>query len=944
MYDNKINTLVLLLLLFTGFLSFGQEGIVSGTVNDSDGLPLPGCVIQVKGTDIGASTDFDGNYTIKCAVGDVLVFSYVGFNDWEATVTAEMLEGDSQTVAGVRVKPILSDAYSQMLQETTDSTKVGFVKKNISLMYTNSGGNNYPKLENIKDIKIDDKKVKVINFRENVGYEITYNGTVSWLSITKHTLPQLQTTYAQGRLSNGSNQYFGPEDNEVFSYGPSVTSLTFDNTINLYDSNGNIVGGTGSNLLPYQNTLFTTGKRLSNNLKFRVANDVHDASVSIRRKSQEDLFGVETSRELQGTVQYEYKWLQSYLRVSDEKLNQPDVNGFYSNLIMANAVTPVSFQNSQGYIFSDETQRSFSPANYNNPLWLLHTNANGVFHKSVVAHVDGIYKKIENIELYGQLSYQQNHRENRFGLPLGTVGFEDGYRYSKDFKEKNFDTEAGITYKTKMGKSLQEYRKHWVEMESRLSLSHNKLAYALQENSQFADVQFHTPLVSILNKQDLNNTVFRLKNKVKFETYNEDISIELGNHSVFSKVQGNKAFLPYLDATVDLHNLIDELYFLRQLKVSLGVSHNAIEMPLYYANQAHNSLLYSASGFQGYRATNDLFLTNNLSLETIDKLDIGTAINIHSINLWLFANYYIEKHRDVIFPVQNGTGFLLKNVANSTNNGITLSIDSNVRIGSGVNNDARLTFSKSSATIDKLSGGMESLPVAGFTEVSKNLIEGTQVGSIVGSAYMRDVQGNKVIGTDGFPLVAVEKKVIGNTTPDFTMSLDNTFEVGDFNLNFVLDWQQGGDVWNGTNNVLNYLGRSKESRDLRGITNYIFDGVTTTGAPNTVPVAFANAEQDVAQNRWVRYGYTGVGEDAIADASYITLKTVSISYDFGENYDDHFFRKLEVSLYANNLWCATKTKGIAPYTSLFNSTSGSGLHYFNMPLVKEIGIKLNLQI
>lgn len=71
-----------------------QERTISGTVtSQSDGLTLPGVNVIVKGTSIGASTDFDGNYTIDVSgSGVVLVFSYVGY------ATQEVVVGDSNTV------------------------------------------------------------------------------------------------------------------------------------------------------------------------------------------------------------------------------------------------------------------------------------------------------------------------------------------------------------------------------------------------------------------------------------------------------------------------------------------------------------------------------------------------------------------------------------------------------------------------------------------------------------------------------------------------------------------------------------------------------------------------------------------------------------------------------------------------------------------------------
>lgn len=55
-----------------------QENEVSGTVVDTDGIPLMGVNILVKGTTVGTQTDFDGNYSIMAPQDGVLVFTYLG--------------------------------------------------------------------------------------------------------------------------------------------------------------------------------------------------------------------------------------------------------------------------------------------------------------------------------------------------------------------------------------------------------------------------------------------------------------------------------------------------------------------------------------------------------------------------------------------------------------------------------------------------------------------------------------------------------------------------------------------------------------------------------------------------------------------------------------------------------------------------------------------------
>lgn len=87
---------------FTGFLtllamllvqlSFAQGKIVSGSVTDGDGLPLLGVTIIVDGSSSGTTTDFDGKYSISVSEGQVLSFSYVGYETKRVTV------GSSSTI------------------------------------------------------------------------------------------------------------------------------------------------------------------------------------------------------------------------------------------------------------------------------------------------------------------------------------------------------------------------------------------------------------------------------------------------------------------------------------------------------------------------------------------------------------------------------------------------------------------------------------------------------------------------------------------------------------------------------------------------------------------------------------------------------------------------------------------------------------------------------
>ena len=79
-----------LLFLFCSVMN--AQTTVSGKVSDENG-PIAGANVILKGTSIGAATDFDGNFTINNVPSNgVLVFSYLGY------VTKEVLVGNQTEI------------------------------------------------------------------------------------------------------------------------------------------------------------------------------------------------------------------------------------------------------------------------------------------------------------------------------------------------------------------------------------------------------------------------------------------------------------------------------------------------------------------------------------------------------------------------------------------------------------------------------------------------------------------------------------------------------------------------------------------------------------------------------------------------------------------------------------------------------------------------------
>ncbi len=69
---------------FSGLVTVRQ--VISGTVTDEKGVPLPGATIRVKGTTKGTVTDIDGKFTLDVEQGAVLQVSYLGYDLQEIVI------------------------------------------------------------------------------------------------------------------------------------------------------------------------------------------------------------------------------------------------------------------------------------------------------------------------------------------------------------------------------------------------------------------------------------------------------------------------------------------------------------------------------------------------------------------------------------------------------------------------------------------------------------------------------------------------------------------------------------------------------------------------------------------------------------------------------------------------------------------------------------------
>lgn len=86
-FTMPLRMLMLICGLILSVTAFAQQITVNGHVKDQTGEPIIGATVRVVGQDGGASTDIDGNFTVKAQQGATLQVSYIGYQ--MATATAQ---------------------------------------------------------------------------------------------------------------------------------------------------------------------------------------------------------------------------------------------------------------------------------------------------------------------------------------------------------------------------------------------------------------------------------------------------------------------------------------------------------------------------------------------------------------------------------------------------------------------------------------------------------------------------------------------------------------------------------------------------------------------------------------------------------------------------------------------------------------------------------------
>jgi len=229
---------------------------------------------------------------------------------------------------------------------------------------------------------------------------------------------------------------------------------------------------------------------------------------------------------------------------------------------------------------------------------------------------------------------------------------------------------------------------------------------------------------------------------------------------------------------------------------------------------------------------------------------------------------------------------------------------------------------------------------AGFSNRGNAAIPGQQLTTMVGSRIGRDANGAYQVDASGnYVIEEVDENgllpVIGDSNPDWVLNVNNSMTWKNLNFSFLLNHQQGGDMWTSTVAVL--LGRGLVDDTVDRDASFILPGVGPDGNPNNIQIN----NSDYYFNNVV----FGPAELQTYDATTLRLQEISLGYSIPSKLLEKTpFGSLSFTLTGFNLWYEAfnmpSSTNFDPNVAGLGVGVGSGFDYLNGPSSKRYGFSI----
>ncbi len=995
------------LLLLTGLLAQAQSRQISGTVTDAtDGTPLIGVTVMIKGTTTGTTTDLDGRYELTVDQGDVLVFRFIGM------VSQEIEVADQQTIDVALMQDVAT-------LEQVVVTALGIKREERTLTYnvqsleaTEIATSRQENLVNALQGRVSGVQISSTSGAPGAASEIILRGATSVDGDNQPLFVIDGVPISNSSVSGTTNRAsdINPNDIENISIlkGAAAAALYGIDAANgaviittKRGEEGDVRVGLSSattlsevgRLHDVQN-MFTTGAAGLYNPRtfshwgplFRRSDNVYD--------NLNNFFQTGISNKFDANVSGGSPNLTYYLALSnldDQGIVSNTNYGRTSAMLTgtANITDRISLSTTANVI---KTSNAYGivPASggwmanvYRWPRW---DNMEEIYNpdgseRNVWFPVSGNLADVPDNPLWVA---QNNVRKDEVDRTLVSMNFNYdindwlnlNYIAGRDYFQQHYKavSDWGSAGNAHEG-AISEFNRESEKITSTIILTAdrqitdeltitalvgNNIQSDFARNTSVSGERFRNPtLHSINNLQEIRNSqstsrrrIIGLFGDITLD-YNRYLVVGLTGRNDWSSTLPleNRSFfypsysLAFIPSEFFDGSLAEVLSF---AKFRASYAQVGKDAPPHRLSQTLSQFFGINEGWR-----NDAFAGNPLlKPEITTEIELGVDFRLWQGLFNVDFTYYERKSDDQIIQprVTPVTGAILQTVNSGSveNKGIETLIRSNIIRNDDMRWEVSLNLFGNRSKLTKLFGDLVEFPVT-YGQVSSQAIASSWLGEplfgIVGTDYMRTEDGRVIVDEQGYPLIDSEKRYIGNREPRLYYGLNNNFRYRDFEISFLFDGAYGAEIMNATSQFLISSGNHAMLEKYRN-QEFVFDGVVETEDGTYVD----NDQAIILDREFFQNVYNLAGSNFVEEVYWVRLRNVNLIYHLPSDFIGQVgIQEASISLNMQNLLLWTNYSGGDPEVNNAGPGGGAsgagtmGVDYFQVPHKRAITMGLNLR-
>ena len=630
--------------------------------------------------------------------------------------------------------------------------------------------------------------------------------------------------------------------------------------------------------------------------------------------------------------------------------------------------------------------RNWNSSYYDNPFWSASYNTQSQERHRLIGDLHAEFRLTDGLNVRFRTSTDWYNDRRKSKVKWGSAGAGSPYgSYAEDaYTVKENNTEVLATY-------IKQLNKNW-GIDALLGFNVRNKQY--ENNYQAAPRLAVADLYTLTNSRDpltSSNDFYRLRQYGLYGSIQLDYRrwafLNITGRNDWSStlpVDNNSYFYPSVTASV----LLSEAFGWRSkavnyLKIRGGWSQVGADANPYQLA----TVFTSETAFNGnpLQSSSTIGMNPNLKPEKTSSIEAGFEAAFWDNRLCLAFTYYKTDSRNQILKLAttaaSGYTSQVRNAGHIRNRGYEIQLGAvPIQTSKGFRWNLDLNYGANSSKVVKLDD--EGL-ITSYRLYSSGIqilaSVGEAYGTLFGTSYVRDANGNVVVDANGLPKISTTNKTLGKFTPDWTGGISNTFSYRSLSLSFLIDASVGGSIFSNTNKTGKYTGvlaNTLSGRDAEhgGLWYYtaamgnnvrlpespsysvssdglyyaqvngqstrvyqdgiMVEGVTESGSKN---------EEVVSAEKYYHRIYS-IAEANVYDASYVKLREVALSYRLPRLWTQKLhLQEASVTLTGRNLWTIYKSVPNIDPESALTTGNAQGVEAYSLPTTRSFGVNLSVK-